>query len=59
MQNEDMIHCKLFNKDIDIGLCSEVGAVLCQTLQFSSVPELNGYAREEIKSACDSCKYSD
>jgi len=58
MSSKDCIYCKLFEKEIASGLCSEIGAVLCKTLLKDSVPELSEFTREEIDHACDNCPYA-
>ena len=59
MECDDTVKCKLFKKEIDTGLCTEVVAVMCKMLKFDSVPEIKDFTREDIENACNSCPYID
>lgn len=58
MAKDDIIFCEIFGKEIPIGLCSEVCAVLGKMLKWESVPELNGMELETIQKRCDECPHS-
>ena len=59
MSNDNLIKCKLFEKNIDAGLCAEICNVLCHMLARESVPEIEEIPENKIKAACNSCPYSD
>lgn len=56
--SEPTIYCKLLKIKISDGQCLEISGVAEKMLKKSSCPELSVFTDEEIKIACDSCKYS-
>ena len=57
MGSNNELHCKLFRKNISLGLCSEIGAAASRMLRWDAVPEIAEFTRDEVIHACDTCPH--